>query len=120
MVTAVLLAAVLAGLFWPGLITNRKAFGIAAILVVAEMVAMAAGITSSMFLNMILHDHWRFGGNDGPGVSGRLLEFATMAAIFLKGALTVALLKAYWPGGSLLAIARTRPEPAAEEAKPES
>ena len=103
MMSGVLFAATLAGVFWPQLVVRRKAFGVSVILLVAELIGEVAGVTISYAWVHTLKSSLDQGGIWEPNVGA----FILMAiAPVLKVAVAISLLVAYWPGGALLQIRR--------------
>ncbi|MCD4823134.1 MAG: hypothetical protein K8S55_00875 [Phycisphaerae bacterium] len=98
----VLFVAVLVGIFRPGYVKKRRAFGLAVIFIVAVVIAETTGVANSALYFQILTQHSEYVGSYSPDVG--LFRFLAIGMIVLKIAAIISLLIAYWPGGDLFNI----------------
>jgi len=112
MLSAVMFLTVILGFLYPRFVRRGRAFGVAVVLVVLELVAEALGVGSSYYWYQAVQRVWDYGP---PFETQFALSLVLAIAPLLKVAAGIALLRAYWPGGRLMDIARPQPQQAAAE-----
>ena len=101
MISAILFAATLVGVFYPRFVMKQKAFGVSVVLVIAALVADVIGVSTSWLWIQMLQKSSIYGGI----LHSNAVLFILMAiAPFLKVVAAILLLVAYWPGGTLYKI----------------